>query len=174
MGFMYNSKYLQVNQVGAKGGSTDECEIDEASGQLKQNPCRLGTTSDAFAKARRPLVVEWKVVGREICQGEGGISICEQGEDSEKDSNVPMTFITIAVHSTSKGGSTPLFGSLQPFLNGGQDKRIEQHRVISDFVDMLASVRDSSGDETDSVDGESGKLVMALGDFNELSGFPAM
>lgn len=35
------------------------------------------------------------------------------------------SFFTIAVHSTSKGGSSPVCGALQPFENKNEEKRGE-------------------------------------------------
>lgn len=58
------------------GGSKDECEIDAGNGELKLNPCRLGTKSAAFDNTRSPLVVEWEVTGGILCQGDDSIQEC--------------------------------------------------------------------------------------------------
>ncbi len=80
------------------------------------------------------------------------------------DSRVPLqaTFTfddedvtVINVHSSSKGGSTPLFGGVQPPINGGLvDERVPQSEVIKDVVDdILADDPDAN--------------VIVMGDFNE-------
>lgn len=76
-------------------------------------------------------------------------------------STTPLSFITIGVHSSSKGGSTSLYGATQPYINKGSEKRTEQHQFIADFVNAL-------------VEKDDDRLVVVLGDFNEFSGFPAM
>lgn len=80
-----------------------------------------------------------------------------------EDSRTPLaaTFLfngqevtVVANHFTSKGGSTPLFGSVQPPINGGEDQRIEQAEVVNSYVgDILAA--------------NSNANVVVLGDFNE-------
>ncbi len=57
-------------------------------------------------------------------------------------------------HFASKGGSSPLFGAVQPPINGGENQRIEQAEVVNNYVnDILASETDAN--------------VIVLGDFNE-------
>jgi hypothetical protein len=55
-------------------------------------------------------------------------------------------------HFTSKGGSTSLFGAIQPSENGNADDRAEQAQAVADFVAV----------EQGAVDG-----VIVLGDLNE-------
>jgi predicted extracellular nuclease len=57
-------------------------------------------------------------------------------------------------HFASKGGSSPLYGSIQPILNGGEAQRIDQAEAVNAFVaDLLAA--------------DPGAKVVVLGDLNE-------
>ncbi len=59
----------------------------------------------------------------------------------------------ISVHSTSRGGSDPLFGANQPPLNAGEGSRDAQSAAISAYVfDLLA--------------GDPGRNIAVMGDFN--------
>lgn len=80
-----------------------------------------------------------------------------------EDSRIPLaaTFLfngqevtVVANHFTSKGGSTPLFGAVQPPVNGGEDQRVAQAQVVNNYVsDILTS--------------NSNANVAVLGDLNE-------
>jgi len=91
-----------------------------------------------------------------------------EGEDQATDPNNPFfdarlplvatfTFndadITLVNnHFSSKGGSTPLLGAVQPSLNGSADERLDQAQAVATFVTA----------EQELVDG-----VIVLGDLNE-------
>ncbi|ACK68865.1 Endonuclease/exonuclease/phosphatase [Gloeothece citriformis PCC 7424] len=61
-------------------------------------------------------------------------------------------------HFASKGGSSPLFGSVQPPINGSVDQRIEQAQVVNNFVsNILGSNPDAN--------------AIVLGDLNEFQFF---
>jgi predicted extracellular nuclease len=83
---------------------------------------------DAFADSRKPLYA------------------CFESHGS--------TLHLINNHFSSKGGSTPLFGQVQPPVNGSEDERVAQARVVNGFVSAIL-------DE----DPEAG--VVVLGDLNE-------
>ncbi len=64
------------------------------------------------------------------------------------------TITVVANHFTSKGGSTPLFGRVQPPVNGGEEQRAAQAQLVNDFVDgLLAADPDAK--------------AVVLGDLNE-------
>lgn len=64
------------------------------------------------------------------------------------------TVDVITVHNALTGGSSPLFGAIQPPVNGGEEKGVEQGRAINAFVgDLLVEDPDAN--------------VLVLGDFNE-------
>ncbi len=57
-------------------------------------------------------------------------------------------------HFTSKGGSTPLLGTEQPSVNGGEEQRAAQAQAVNTYVDGLVA-------------GGSDANVVVLGDLNE-------
>ena len=57
-------------------------------------------------------------------------------------------------HFSSKGGSSPLFGQIQPALNGSEQSRIAQAGAVNDFVDALLAA-------------DPNAAVIVLGDINE-------
>ena len=88
---------------------------------------------DAFENSRKPLYVRFIV-----------------GDDE---------FHLINNHFSSKGGSSPLFGDVQPPINGREDLRVAQARVVDAFV---ASLQDSDAEAK----------VIVLGDLNEFNFMP--
>ena len=64
-----------------------------------------------------------------------------------------QTFTLINVHSTSRSGSTPLFGATQPPVNAGEEAREAQAQVVNDAIDAILA-------------GDPGANVILLGDFN--------
>jgi len=87
---------------------------------------------DAFAASRKPLVASFDFRGYEV--------------------------VLINNHFASKGGSSPLFGSIQPPVNGNVDKRGEQAEIVNDYVlTLLASDPDAH--------------IVVLGDLNEFQFF---
>ena len=83
---------------------------------------------DAFLDSRKPLVAKFDF-GGEI-------------------------FTLINMHSSSKGGSTPLFGAVFPAVNGREDQRAAQSAEVNLVVDQqLASDPDAA--------------IVVLGDLNE-------
>lgn len=65
----------------------------------------------AFSGSRRPLAVPFRFNGRQV--------------------------LIVNVHLTSKGGSDPLFGSVQPPANGGEPQRVRQAAAIRSFLRQL-------------------------------------
>lgn len=59
----------------------------------------------------------------------------------------------INVHSTSRGGSDPLFGAIQPPANAGEGARIGQSEAIKGYVDGLLAA-------------DADAYIAVLGDFN--------
>lgn len=64
------------------------------------------------------------------------------------------TIHVINNHLSSKGGSSPIFGQIQPFINGRVDNRDAQAALVNDFVDGLLLV-------------DNAAKVVVLGDMNE-------
>ncbi len=63
------------------------------------------------------------------------------------------TITAISVHSTSRGGSDPLFGANQPLANAGEAARIAQSTAIKAYITNLLS-------------SDPNAYVAVLGDFN--------
>ncbi len=102
--------------------------VDFVEGSLKQVTDTNLADGDAFADSRTPLAASFLFNGEEIT--------------------------VVANHFTSKGGSTPLFGAVQPPVNGGEDRRIQQAAIVNSYVsDILAANSDAN--------------VVVLGDLNE-------
>jgi len=85
---------------------------------------------DAFRRSRNPLQLTFRFNGYEVT--------------------------LINNHLTSKSGSTPLFGSVQPPTDGGVERRNEQAQFLNDYVDDLLAL-------------EPGANLIVLGDLNSLS-----
>jgi predicted extracellular nuclease len=64
-----------------------------------------------------------------------------------------QTITAINVHSTSRGGSSPLFGAQQPPVNAGEGARIAQSEAIRAYVTNILS-------------NNPGANIAVLGDFN--------
>ena len=43
----------------------------------------------------------------------------------------------VANHWSCKGGDDPLFGPIQPPVQGSEAKRVQQAQVVADFVDEI-------------------------------------
>jgi predicted extracellular nuclease len=83
---------------------------------------------DAFANSRKPLYARFKAADDE--------------------------FHLINNHFSSKGGSTPLFGQVQPPVNGSEDERIAQAQVVNGLVTSI-------------LDEDPQANIVVLGDLNE-------
>ncbi|MGD9535622.1 MAG: endonuclease/exonuclease/phosphatase family protein [Alphaproteobacteria bacterium] len=85
---------------------------------------------DAFFEARPPLMATFEFNGHDIT--------------------------LINNHFSSKGGSTPLFGTVQPSINGSVEQREAQAAVVNEVVDDLMA-------------GDPSAKVVLLGDLNEFT-----
>lgn len=104
----------------------DEVELVEGSVTTITDPAQQIAQTEAFGAwqaglnpfvdARLPLVATFAAGGEEVT--------------------------VVNNHFTSKGGSTPLLGAVQPPINGGEPQRVEQALAVNDFVaDLLAEDR---------------------------------
>jgi len=80
---------------------------------FQSNPGTIGRSDEAFSGSRKPLVV-----------------LFNKGEDR---------VLFIAVHLTSRGADSPLFGRQQPILRPEENQRIQQAKLIADFVEDYAN-----------------------------------
>jgi len=90
---------------------------------------------DAFLDTRKPLAASFEFRGHEIH--------------------------LVNNHFSSKSGSSPLFGTLQPPENGREDLRVEQAQIVRGFVEDLQAA-------------DADAKVVVLGDLNEFQFFPPL
>lgn len=130
-----DNPFVVAGQVGGEPGGNirvaflyraDRVELDEASVTtiLTDN----GQLEAAFSGARTPLIADFKFNGE--------------------------TVTVIGNHFTSKGGSSPLYGNIQPSINGGAESRAEQAAAVNAYVSALLAADASTN-------------VVVAGDLNE-------
>ncbi|MEM7273394.1 MAG: 5'-nucleotidase C-terminal domain-containing protein, partial [Actinomycetota bacterium] len=83
--------------------------------------------SDAFTDSRSPLAAVFSFRGR--------------------------PFTVVNNHMTSRFGSTPIFGGVQPFIQAGEADRAAQAQVLNDYVDLIRQ-------------GNRNPAIMVVGDLN--------
>jgi len=62
-------------------------------------------------------------------------------------------FTVVNVHNTSRFGSSPIFGAVQPFIQAGEQAREDQAAALNSYVDAIVDQNDDAH-------------VMVVGDFN--------
>ena len=136
--YLYNPARVALADVGAKGDATTAVDVaaNEAGAlTLSANPGRIQPLDSAFANSRKPLAALFVFNGQRV--------------------------LVIDNHFTSKGGSTSLFGAIQPPINGGADKRTRQAALVNAFIDKAqAAVPDAR--------------IAVVGDFNEFNFNPPL
>ncbi len=120
-----------------RGGKQEEARVFAGSEGLEMNvnPGRVSPQDDAFRHSRKPLAILFGFQGNRV--------------------------LMVNSHFSSKRESSPLFGDLQPPVNGGERKRLMQSGVVKDFVTSALSVDENAA-------------VVVLGDFNEFNFMPAL
>ena len=99
---------------------------------LEDTAERLGVGEEAFEDTRKSLAVQFEF-------------------------NDEIIYL-VNNHFSSKGGSSPLFGQIQPPINGNEEKREQQAQIINDYVDGILAE-------------ESEAKIVVLGDLNEFQFF---
>ncbi len=130
VGYLYRPDRVSLSGV-AGDADASTFVVDDGTGgaDLTLNPGRISPMNAAFDNSRKPLAAKFDVLGE--------------------------TVFVVNTHSTSRGGSDPLFGEVQPPVIASDDKRLQQSEAIRDFVRQLLAV-------------EPGARVVILGDFNAL------
>jgi 2',3'-cyclic-nucleotide 2'-phosphodiesterase (5'-nucleotidase family) len=100
---------------------------DDAVDLVPGSVALVDPTNPAFAGSRKPLAATFEIAGNEV------------------------TFVN--VHSSSRSGSDPLFGSVQPPANAGDAERTAQATAIRAYVDTLTAA-------------DPDAKIVVLGDFN--------
>lgn len=123
---------LIAGTLGA-GGSTDATAPaldDQGKLSLSLSPGLVDPTNAAFAGSRKPLAAVFEFNGHRL--------------------------VTVNNHWSSKGGSSPILGRTQPFINGSEDQRLAQAQVVRSFVEALVAQ-------------DAQAKVLVLGDLNEFT-----
>lgn len=108
--------------------------VKDSNGKAKLtlNPGRIDPSNSAWKASRKPLATQFTL------------------------NNGGETLFVIGSHFTAKLGSSELYGPSQAPINGGVDQRIQQAKVVRNFVAQILQV-------------QSDAKIILLGDFNEFS-----
>ncbi len=107
----------------------DRVDLVEGSVRTITDPADQAANPDSpFADSRLPLAADFAFNGE--------------------------TVTVVTNHFTSKGGSAPLLGAVQPPTNGGEERRLAQAEAVNGFVDDLLRADPSAN-------------VVVVGDLNE-------
>ncbi len=126
VGFLYNPDRVSL-KAGVPHGDAVTA-VGYENGGLTVNPGRIEPANEAFTSSRKPLAAEFTF----------------QGED----------VIVIANHWNSKGGDTPLFGSVQPPVYKSEIQRKKIAQLVYNFIDDVKTKNPDAN-------------VVSLGDFND-------
>lgn len=126
VGFLYNPERVSL-KTGAPHGDAVTA-VGYENGSLTVNPGRIEPENEAFKSSRKPLAAEFTF----------------QGED----------VIVIANHWNSKGGDTPLFGSVQPPVYKSEIQRKQIAQLVYNFIDDVKTKNPDAN-------------IVSLGDFND-------
>ncbi len=121
-----------VNRV-----STENVDLVFRNGKpaLSINPGRIEPLNEVFNRTRKSLACEFEFMGEKV--------------------------FVIVNHLTAKGGDDPLQGRYQPPERGSEVTRIEQSRVVADFIREILNM-------------DPGANIISLGDFNDFHFSPAL
>ncbi|PAX06324.1 Calx-beta domain-containing protein [Sphingomonas lenta] len=107
----------------------DRVDLDEASVATLVDPAaQANDPANPFYAARPPLVGDFLFNGERVT--------------------------VVGNHFTSKGGSSPLYGSVQPSVAGGEVRRAQQADVVNDYVEARLAA-------------DAGARIVVAGDLNE-------
>lgn len=145
-----------VQRGGPRYAYADRPPVDRADGGQPGGNIRVGFL---YNPARVSLLGLERIEDQNLQDGDAFV-------DSRKSLAATFVFnlerfVVINNHWSSKGGSSPLFGQLQPPVNGRQDQREAQGQVVNDYVDAVLE-RDASAH------------VVVLGDLNEFQFLPPL
>ncbi|KAJ3208447.1 hypothetical protein HDU67_006712 [Dinochytrium kinnereticum] len=112
--YFYNPERVSFPVLGGLSGPLVPQEVlkDGSGPVLKYNPGRIDPLNPAWDLTRKPLVAQFEFNGVRV--------------------------FAINNHLSSKGGSSPLaFGNLQPPLNGGYKRRMDQSESLIKFINEI-------------------------------------
>ncbi|KAI8807086.1 Endonuclease/exonuclease/phosphatase, partial [Cladochytrium replicatum] len=128
--YLYNPLRVSLT-AGTIGGTNDTQEVSagpDGKAVLKYAAGRIDPQNPAWEATRRSAVASFEFRNQK--------------------------FFLINNHWSSKGGSTPTYGHLQPATNGVVDKRIAQANVVRAFIDKILAIEPTA-------------KIMSVGDLNE-------
>lgn len=128
VGFLYDEARVTLPHRG-EAGPLDAVRVVDGP-HFEPNPARVDPEAACFDDSRKPLAAEFVVDGTPL--------------------------FVIDVHFSSKGGSTPLFGAVQPPVNGREEARREQARRVLALVEAIRAE-------------DRRARIVVLGDFNEFA-----
>lgn len=113
-----------------QGDSTTAVEVRKVNGTpaLTLNPGRISPDHYTFRDSRKPLAAEFELNGK--------------------------PFFVVVAHLKSKGEDGPLYGDQQPPPLNSEDKRVNQAKVISNFISQIYAIDPQA-------------QVLILGDLND-------
>lgn len=129
VGFLFNPDRVSL-PTDSIGDATTATQIIDNGGEaeLSFGVGRIDPNNPAFDGSRKPLVAAFEFNGE--------------------------TVFAVVNHFSSKSGSDPLFGSIQPPNEAASDAREAQGQVVNDFVDDILAI-------------EPDAKVVVLGDHND-------
>ncbi len=129
VGFLWNPVRVQGIDRGDAGPTqATTIQATPQGPQLTLSPGRIDPANAAFSHSRKPLAGEFLFQGKRL--------------------------FVIVTHWVSKWGSSPLFGAFQPAIDTGLEQRVQQARVVRQFVEQL-------------LEADANAKVIILGDFND-------
>ena len=126
VGFLYNPARVSLTEGIPHGDAVTA--VGYESGKLTHNPGRIEPNAAAFSSSRKPLAAQFDFQGESI--------------------------VVIANHWNSKNGDTPVFGAVQPPVNGSEVQRKKIAEIVYNFVSAI---------KTDNPEAN----IVSLGDFND-------
>jgi 2',3'-cyclic-nucleotide 2'-phosphodiesterase (5'-nucleotidase family)/predicted extracellular nuclease len=126
--FLYDPARVSLVGTPGDGSMATMPQADGSEVGLSFSPGLIAPDAAAFAGSRKPLAAAFDFNGRRL--------------------------IVVNNHFSSKGGGTPLYGAVQPPVNGSEDERIAQATEVNRFVDDVLAI-------------DADAKVIVLGDFNE-------
>ena len=126
VGFLYNPARVKLTAGNAHGDATTA--VGYENNKLTVNPGRIDPTNPAFNSSRKPLAAQFDFQGENV--------------------------IVIANHWNSKNGDTPLYGAVQPPVNGSEVQRRKIAQIMYDFITDVKTKNPEAN-------------IVSLGDFND-------
>lgn len=131
VGILFRPDRVGFVERGTPSATEGADVIDTGAGPaLTRSPGRVEPADPAWENSRKPLAAEMTFAGER--------------------------FFVVVCHFSSRSGSSPLFGALQPPVEERAEKRFAQAGTVRRFVERILAV-------------DAGARVIVMGDFNDFS-----